>query len=66
MTYQVFLSTAVVAIILAGAAMLAVLLTLVMGALGRPERTYTVTLFSGLGIIWAGVILVIVLLKHQI
>ena len=66
MTDYIFLSTAAVAIILAGAALLAMLLTFAIGVLGRPQRTYTVALFGGLGIIWAGTILVIVLIKLQI
>jgi hypothetical protein len=65
MTDYVFLSTTAVAIILAGVAMLTMLLTFAIGVLGRPERNYTVALFSGLGIIWAGAILVIVLIKLQ-
>ncbi len=66
MTDYVFLSTAAVAIILAGVALLAILLTFAIGVLGRPQRNYTVALFGGLGIIWAGAILVIVLIKLQI
>jgi hypothetical protein len=66
MTDYVFLSTASVAVTLAGVAMLAMLLTLAIGVLGQPERNYTVALFSGLAVIWAGAILVIVLIKLQI
>jgi hypothetical protein len=66
MTDYVSLSSAAVAVILAGVAMLTMLLTLAIGALGRPERNYTAALFSCLGIIWAGAILVIVLIKLQI
>jgi hypothetical protein len=66
MTDYVFLSTASVAVILAGVAMLTTLLSLAIGLLGRAERNYTAALFSGLGIIWAGAILVIVLIKLQI
>jgi hypothetical protein len=63
---QAFLSTTAVAIILAGVAMLTMLLTLAIGALSRPERNYTATLFGLLAVIWAGAILVIVLIKLQI
>ncbi len=66
MTDYVFLSTAFVAIILAGVALLAMLLTLAIGVLGQPERNYTATLFGLLAVIWAGAILVIVLIKLQI
>ena len=66
MIYQVFLSTAVVAIILAGVALLAMLGTLAIGVLGQPERNYTVALFGLLAVIWAGAILVIILIKDQI
>ena len=66
MTDYIFLSTAAVAIILASVAMLAMLLTFAIEVLGRAERNYTVALFSCLGIIWAGAILVIVLIKLQI
>jgi hypothetical protein len=66
MTDYIFLSTASVALILAGVAMLTMLLTLAIGLLGRPERNYTVPLFSGLALIWAGAILAIVLIKLQI
>jgi hypothetical protein len=66
MTDYVFLSTTAVAIILAGVAMLAMLLTFAIGVLGRPERNYTVALFGCLPLIWAGVILVIVLIRLQI
>ena len=65
MTDYVFLSTASVAIILAGVAMLTMLLTFAIGVLGRPERNYTVALFSCLAVIWAGAVLVIVLIKLQ-
>jgi hypothetical protein len=63
MTDPVFLSTAAVAIILAGVAMRTMLLTLAIGALGRPERNYTAALFGCLGRIWVGAIFVIVLIK---
>jgi hypothetical protein len=66
MTDYVFLSTTAVAIILAGVAMLAMLLTFAIVVLGRPERNYTVAFFGGLCVIWAGAILVIVLIKLQI
>ena len=66
MTDYVFLSTAAVAIILAGVAMLAMLLTLALGVLGQPERNYTATLFGLLAVSWAGAIFVIVLIKLQI
>ena len=66
MTDYVFLSTAAVAIILAGVAMLTMLLTLAIRALGRPERNYTAALFSSLAVIWAGAIFVIVLIKLPI
>jgi hypothetical protein len=65
MTDYVFLSTTAVAIILAGVAMLTMLLTFAIGVLGRPERNYTVALFGCLALIWAGAILVIVLIKLQ-
>ncbi len=65
MTDYVFLSTPAVAIILAGVAMLTMLLTFAIGVLGRPERNYTVALFGCLALIWAGAILVIVLIKLQ-
>ena len=63
---QVLLSTAAVAIILAGVAMLAMLLTLALGALGQPERNYSATLFGLLAVILAGAIFVIVLIRLQI
>jgi len=66
MTDYVFLSTAAVAIILAGIAMLTMLLTFAIGVLGRPQRNYTVALFGCLAVIWAGAISVIVLIKLQI
>ena len=66
MIYQVFLSTAVVAIILAGVAMLTMLLTLAIGALGQPERNYSATLFGLLAGSWAGAIFMIVLIKLPI
>jgi hypothetical protein len=66
MTDPVFLSTAAVAIILAGVAMRTMLLSLAIGALGRPERNYTVALFGCLGAIWVGAIFVIVLIKLPI
>ena len=66
MTDYVFLSTAFVAIILAGVALLAMLLTLAIGVLGQPERNYGATLFGLLAGSWAGAILVIVLIKLQI
>jgi hypothetical protein len=66
MTDYVYLSTASVAATLAGVAMLAMLLTFAIGALGRPERNYTAALFSCLAVIWAGAIFVIVLIKLQI
>jgi hypothetical protein len=66
MTNHAFLSTASVAIILAGVAMLSMLLTLAIGTLGRPERNYTVALFGCLALIWAGAISLIVLIKLQI
>jgi hypothetical protein len=50
MTDYVFLSTTAVAIILAGVAMLAMLLTFAIGVLGRPERNYTVALFGCLAL----------------
>ena len=49
-----------------GVAMLTMLLTFAIGVLGRPERNYTVALFGCLALIWAGAILVIVLIKLQI
>ena len=66
MTDDVFLSTASVAIILAGVASLAMLLTFAIGVLGRPERNYTVALFGCLALIWAGAVIVIVLIKRAI
>ncbi len=66
MTDYIFLSTTAVAIILAGVAMLTMLLTFAIGVLGRPQRNYTVALFGCLALIWAGAILVIVLIKLQI
>jgi hypothetical protein len=66
MTDFVFLSTASVAIILAGVAVLTMLLTLAIWVLGRPERNYSVALFGSLALIWAGAISVIVLIKLQI
>ena len=66
MTDHAFLSPAAVTIILAVVAMLAMLLTLAIGGLGRPERNYTVTLFGLLAVIWAGAIFMIVLIKLQI
>ena len=66
MTDYVFLSTASVAIILAVVAMLTMLLTFAIGVLGRPERNYTVALFGCLAVIWAGAVIVIVLMKLQI
>jgi hypothetical protein len=66
MIYQVFLSTAAVVIILAGVAMLAMLLTLAIGVLGQPERNYSATLFGLLAVIWAGAIFMIALIKLSI
>ena len=66
MSDYVFLSTAAVAIILSGVAMLTMLLTFAIGVLGRPERNYTVVLFGCLALIWAGAISGIVLIKLQI
>ena len=66
MSDYVFLSTTAVAIILAGVAMLAMLLTFAIGVLGRPQRNYTVAFFGCLALIWAGAISVIVLIKLQI
>ena len=63
---QVLLSTAAVAIILAGVAMLTTLLSLAIGLLGRPERNYSATLFGLLAGIWVGAIFVIVLIRLQI
>ena len=54
MTDYVFLSTASVAAILVGVAMLTMLLTFAIVVLGRPERNYTVVLFGCLALIWAG------------
>ena len=53
-------------IIRASVASIATLLTFAIGVLGRPERNYTVALFGCLALIWAGAILVIVLIKLQI
>jgi hypothetical protein len=59
MTDHVYLSTASVAIILVGVAILAMLTTLVLGAFGEPERSYKVVLFICLAVIWATAILVV-------
>ena len=66
MTDRAFLSPAAVAIILAGVAMLAMLLTLAIGAWGQPERNYTAPVFGLLAVILAGASLAIVLIKLQI
>ncbi len=66
MTDYVFLSTASVAAILAGVAALAVLAKRVIGALGRSGRGFTMALFVSLAVIWAGAVLVIVLIKLTI
>ena len=69
MTDYVFLSAASVAAILAGVAALAalaVLATLAIGALGRSGGCSTVALFVSLAVIWAGAVLVIVLIKLAI
>ncbi len=66
MTDYVFLSTASVTAILAGVAALAVLATLAIGALGRSGRGFTMALFVSLAVIWAGAVLVIVLIRLKI
>ena len=62
MTDYVYLSTAAVANILLGVAML---LTFAIGVVCRPQRNYIEVLFGCLALIWAGAILVIVLIKLQ-
>ncbi len=66
MTDYVFLSTALVAAILTGVAMLAMLATFVVGALGQSGRRFTVVLFVCLAVIWVGAVLVVVLIKPAI
>ncbi len=67
MTDYVFLSTATVAIILVGLALLAMLATLTIGALGRSSgRSSIVTLFVSLAVIWMGAVLVVMLIKLSI
>jgi hypothetical protein len=66
MTNHSDLSPAAVAIILAGVAMLAMLLTLAIGAFGQPERNYIAPVFGLLAVILAGASLAIVLIKLQI
>jgi hypothetical protein len=66
MTYDVFLSTVAVATLLVGVAVLATLASLVLGAFGELDRSYTVPLFGCLAVIWAMAGLVIVLIRLTI
>jgi hypothetical protein len=66
MTDYVFLSTTSVAIILVGVAMLAIIITLVLGTFGDPERSHKVVTLVSLAGIWATAILVVVLIKQTI
>jgi hypothetical protein len=63
MSDYVFLSTASVVIILVGVALLAMLATLTIGALGRSGRGSTVALFVSLAVIWVGAVFVVMLIK---
>ena len=66
MTDYVYLSTASVALTLAGVAMLAVLVTLALDTFGDPERSYKVVLFVCLTVIWAMAILVVAFIRLTI
>ena len=63
MTSGVFLSPASVVAILAGVALLAVLSALTLAPLGRYERRYVAALWVCLVAIWAGAVLIIVLIR---
>jgi hypothetical protein len=66
MTYKVFLSGPSVVAILVGVTMLAMLVTLVLGAFGEPERSHKVLLFVSLTAIWATAVSVVVLIRLTI
>ena len=66
MTSGVFLSPASVVAILAGVALLAVLSALTLAPLGRYERRYVAALWVCLVAIWAGAVLIIVLIRLTI
>ena len=63
MTDYVFLSTASVAAILACVALLTVVAAFAVEVLRRPGRGSTAALFGCLAAIWAGAVLVVILIK---
>jgi hypothetical protein len=66
MTYSTFLSTAAVAALLAGVALLVVLSALVLAPLDKFRRRSVVPFLISLVAIWAGAVITIYLIKHTV
>jgi hypothetical protein len=66
MTYSTFLSTAAVAALLAGVAILLVLSALVLAPLDKFRRRSAVAFLISLAAIWAGAVITIYLIKHTV
>jgi hypothetical protein len=66
MTSGVFLSTASVAAIMAGVALLALLSALTLVPFGRYERRYIVAFWVCLVAIWVGAVFIMVLIRRAV